>query len=177
MTRTLQNYSVSNFQICNTVSFTTGFPGGSDSKEFACNAEDLGLIPQLGRSPGVGQPTPLQDSCLENSIDRVAQKASVNGVTKSWTRLSNFHSLTLLTIVTVLYITPPGHFITGNLYLVIPFTHSKLPSLKTKAKNTFICLSWVLVAMCRIFNLHGSMQDPVPWPGIKPRPPTLGAQS
>ena len=141
MTRTLQNYSVSNFQICNTVSFTTGFPGGSDSKEFACNAEDLGLIPQLGRSPGVGQPTPLQDSCLENSIDRVAQQATVNGVTKSRTQLSNFHSLTLLTIVTVLYITPPGHFITGNLYLVIPFTHSKLPYLKTKAKNTFICLS------------------------------------
>ena len=45
-----------------------GFPGGSDGKESACNAGDLGLIPWLGRSPGEG--TPLQYSCLENSMDR-----------------------------------------------------------------------------------------------------------
>ena len=44
-----------------------GFPGGSDSKESACNAGDLGLIPGLGRSPGEGYDNPLQDSCLENS--------------------------------------------------------------------------------------------------------------
>ena len=44
-------------------------PGGSDGKESACNAGDLGSIPGLGRSPGEGQGKLLQDSCLENSTD------------------------------------------------------------------------------------------------------------
>ena len=43
-----------------------GFPGGSDGKEFACNAGDMGLIPGLGRSPAGGYSNPLQYSCLEN---------------------------------------------------------------------------------------------------------------
>ena len=42
------------------------FPGGSDGKESACNAGDLGLIPGLGRSPGGGLGNLLQYSCLEN---------------------------------------------------------------------------------------------------------------
>ena len=45
----------------------TGFPGGSDSKESACNAGDPGLILESGRYPGEGNGTPLQYSCLENS--------------------------------------------------------------------------------------------------------------
>jgi len=48
------------------------FPGGSDSKESACNAGDLGLIPGLGRCPGERNGYPLQYSCLENSMDRGA---------------------------------------------------------------------------------------------------------
>ena len=47
-----------------------GFPGGLDSKESACNAEDLGLIPGLGRHPGGGHGNPLQHSCLENPQGR-----------------------------------------------------------------------------------------------------------
>ena len=43
-----------------------GFLGGSDGKELACNAGDLGLISELGRFPGGGQGNPLQYSCLEN---------------------------------------------------------------------------------------------------------------
>ena len=43
-----------------------GFPGGSDSKESACNLEDLGWIPGWGRSLGGGNCNPLQFSCLEN---------------------------------------------------------------------------------------------------------------
>ena len=43
-----------------------GFPGGSDGKESACNAGDLGSIPGLGRSPGGGHGNPLQHSSLEN---------------------------------------------------------------------------------------------------------------
>ena len=46
-----------------------GFPGGSDGKESACNAQDLGLIPGSGRSPGEGHGNPLQYSCLENPMD------------------------------------------------------------------------------------------------------------
>ena len=42
------------------------FPGGSDRKESACNAGDLGSIPRLGRSPGGGHGNPLQYSCLKN---------------------------------------------------------------------------------------------------------------
>ena len=44
------------------------FPGGSDSKEFACSAGELGSIPGLGRSPGEGKGYPLQYSGLENSM-------------------------------------------------------------------------------------------------------------
>ena len=43
-----------------------GFPGGSDGKESACNAGDLGSIPQLGTPPGGGHGNPLQYPCLEN---------------------------------------------------------------------------------------------------------------
>ena len=46
-----------------------GFPGGSDSKESACNAGDPGLILELGRSPGEGNGHPLQESCLESPMD------------------------------------------------------------------------------------------------------------
>ena len=66
------------------------FPGGSDNKEFAYNAGDLGLIPGLGRSPGEGNGDPLQYSCLENSMDGGAWWATVHGVAKSRTRLSDF---------------------------------------------------------------------------------------
>jgi len=47
-----------------------GFPGGSDSKESACNAGDLGLITGSGRSPGEGNGNPLQCSCLDNYMKR-----------------------------------------------------------------------------------------------------------
>ena len=67
-----------------------GFSGGSDGKESAFDAEDLGLIPGLGRSPGEGNGTPLQYSCLKNPMDGGAWWAAVHGVTKSWTRLGNF---------------------------------------------------------------------------------------
>ena len=66
-----------------------GFPGGSDNKESACNARDLGLIPGSGRSPGEGNGYPLQYSCLGNPMDRGAWRGTVLGVTKSQTRLSN----------------------------------------------------------------------------------------
>ena len=69
-------------------------PGGSDSKESACNVGDPGWIPVLGRSPGERNDNPLQYSCLENSTDRGAWWAVVHGVTKSRTQLSDTHTHT-----------------------------------------------------------------------------------
>ena len=53
------------------------------------NAGDLGLIPGLARSPGEGHGNPLQYSCLENPRDRGAWWATVHGVAKSRTQLSD----------------------------------------------------------------------------------------
>ena len=60
-----------------------GFPGGSDGKESACIAGDLGSILGLGRSPGEGNGNPPQYSCLENPIERGAWWATVHGVAES----------------------------------------------------------------------------------------------
>ena len=49
-----------------------GFPSGSDGKESACNAGDLGSIPGSGRAPGEGKGYLLHYSCLENPMDRGA---------------------------------------------------------------------------------------------------------
>ena len=54
----------------------------------AGDAKDVGSIPGSGKSPGAGNGNPLQYSCLENSMERGAWQAKVNGVTKNWTQLS-----------------------------------------------------------------------------------------
>ena len=74
------------------VQFSLGFPGGSEIKASAWNAGDLGWIPGSGRSPGEGNGSPLQYSCLENPRDGGAQWASVYGVAQSWTRLKQLTS-------------------------------------------------------------------------------------
>ena len=56
-----------------------GFPCGSDSKETAYNAGDLGLIPGLGRSPGGGNCNPLQYSCPKNSMTPVLLPEEFHG--------------------------------------------------------------------------------------------------
>ena len=67
-----------------------GFPHGSDGKESAYNAGDLGLISGLGRSPGIGKGYPLQYSGLENFMDCI-----VHGVSESVTAVTStfFHLL------------------------------------------------------------------------------------
>ena len=69
-----------------------GLPWWLSGKEPACNAGDLGLIPELGRSPGEGNGNPLQHSSLGNPLDRGAWRATVYGVTTSWTRLNVHHA-------------------------------------------------------------------------------------
>ena len=66
------------------------FPGGSDGKVSVYNVGDPGSSPGLGRSPGEGNDNPLQYYCLENPMDRGAWKATVYGVAKSRTQLSDF---------------------------------------------------------------------------------------
>ena len=73
-----------------------GLPWWLSGKESACNAGvtgDAGLIPESGRFPGGGHGNPLQYFCLENPMDRGAWQATVHGVTKSQTQLSDFTSL------------------------------------------------------------------------------------
>ena len=65
--------------------FLQGFPGGSDSKESACNVGNLGSIPGSGRSLGEGNGNLLQYSCLENPMDGGTWQATVHGVAKSRT--------------------------------------------------------------------------------------------
>ena len=67
-------------------------------KESACSAGDPSLIPGLRRSPGRGHGSPLQYSCLENSMDRGAWQAIVYGVTKNQTRQKRLSLLTKSTL-------------------------------------------------------------------------------
>ena len=60
--------------------FAGDFPGDSVEKNLPGNAEDVGLIPGSGRSPGGGNGNPLQYSCLENSMDRGVWQATVHGM-------------------------------------------------------------------------------------------------
>ena len=137
---------------------TEGFPGGSVGKESARNVGDLGLIPGLGRSPGERNDNPLQYSCLENSMDGEAWWATVHGVAKSWTWLSNFtHSLSSLR---------------GN-YLPVTFPHymgsrncfSKIKILSSTSLVLNICLVKVIYRDWVIwFPVQYSYCDSTPLP-------------
>ena len=69
-----------------------GFPGGSDGKEYSCNAGDPGSSSGSGRSLGKGNRYPFQYSCLENSMNRGAWKVTVHVVAKSQIQLNNTHT-------------------------------------------------------------------------------------
>ena len=72
-----------------TVTFLVTFPGSSDTKESACNVGNLNSIPGLRRASEERNGNPLHHSCLENSMDRGAWWATVHGIAKIQTRLSN----------------------------------------------------------------------------------------
>ena len=118
----------------------------------AGNVRDMGSIPGLGRSPRVGNGNPLQFSCLENSTDRGAWRATVHGVAKSRTRLKqlSMHALLcklysgitahvrvtscpsspLITQLITLLPTSgdPQTIVSFNLYFSLPFFGHKLKS-------------------------------------------------
>ena len=70
------------------------------------NAGDLGSIPGSGKSPGEGNGNPLQNYCLENPIDKGVWEATVHGVAKSQTRLSDstIHYLHVIQTMLLFYI-------------------------------------------------------------------------
>ena len=73
------------------------------------NAEDAGVkgsVPGLGRSRGGGNGNPLQHACLENPMDRRAWQATIHGVTRSWTRLSNLADIHVRRVDQIFY-SPP----------------------------------------------------------------------
>ena len=65
-----------------------GFPSGSVVNNLPADAGDTGSIPGWGRSPGVGNSNPLQYYYLENPMNIGTWWATVQGITKSWARLS-----------------------------------------------------------------------------------------
>ena len=70
-------------------------------KETTCNSGDPGSIPGSGRSSGEGNGNPLQYSCLGNPMERGAWWATIHGVSKSLTQLSDFHYTSLHVLYTV----------------------------------------------------------------------------
>ena len=66
-----------------------GLPWCLSGKESTCQAGDVGSVPESGRSPGEENGNPHQCPCLRNPMERGAWQATVHGVAKSQTRLSN----------------------------------------------------------------------------------------
>ena len=83
-TKTIYHSCISSLYI------NSGLPRWFSGKEFACQAGDMGLIPGLGRFSEEGNGKPLQYSCLENAMYRGTWRATVHGVTKSQTLLSDY---------------------------------------------------------------------------------------
>ena len=158
--RAFKLYSLSNFQIYNTVLLTvnTDFPSGSAGKESTCNVGDtgdLGLIPRSRRFPGGGHGNPLQYSCQENPMDRGDWWATVHGVTKNRTQLKwlslAHYSVTVPCIIYPEFI----HFKTGNLYLLASFTHFTHfhPQPLANSNQFSVSMSWFLFFVFFFFHL------------------------
>ena len=116
-----------------------GFPGGSDGKESACSVGDPGSIPGSGRYPGEGNGNPLQYSCLENPMIRGAWQATIHGVVKRWSLLSDF-----------------SFFLPSFLPLFLPFPLSLFlshPSLATGKTIALTRLTFVDKVMSPLFNM------------------------
>ena len=142
-----------------------GFPGSSEVKASARNAGDLGSIPGLGRCPGEGNGNSLQYSCLENPMDGGAWWATVHGVAKSRTRLSDltFHWVYFLNTCECLRFSPyPLHLPWSKAAI---FSHlsccSSLlnNSLHPLFKKIYLFGCAVLVIARRLFSLCCSIWD------------------
>ena len=104
--------------------------------KFAYSAEDPGLIPGSGRSRGEGNGNSLQYSCLENPMDRGAWLATVHGVTKCQTRLSNF--LVFFLLLTIIL----SFFLSFFCFLAFPCFLPREVTLAFVVKLVWWC--WIL---------------------------------
>ena len=113
-----------------------GFPGGSAGKESTCNAQDLGSIPGLGRSPGKGKGYPLQYFGLENSMDY-----AIHGVTKRRTRLSNFHFASLPVTFVIAFLPRSKHLLMSCLQSpsAVILEPKKIQSVTVSIVSPYIC--------------------------------------
>ena len=76
-----------------------GFPGDSNGNKSTCNAQDLGSIPGVGRSPREGNDCSVQYSCLENSMDRGVLQATLHMDTTEQLTLSPFHGSSIFSFL------------------------------------------------------------------------------
>ena len=119
-----------------------GFPGGAAVKNPPANrgdARDVGLNTGSGRSPGECNDKPLQYSYQENSMDRGTWGATFHGVTKSWTRLSNWTTTTTVTTDLCLIPKENGHQIHLCLCIMVYFlfcSHSGHCSFRSPVLHT-----------------------------------------
>ena len=121
-----------------------GFPGGLDGEESTCSAGKPGSIPGSGRIPGEGNGNPLQYVCLENPMDRGAWRATVHGVAKSWTRLSNFH-FSLHKVICIKGLATV--YVPQGLQMLVCFKNSFQIQLWTNHIYTYIRLVYVCMYM------------------------------
>ena len=123
------------------------FPGGSDGKESACNARDLGSIPGFGRSPGEGKGYPLQYSCLENPMDRGAWRATVQRsqkVRQDWvSKHTPLYYLGYLLFLFVLFYTLGLYLCAGHCFWEIIYRKFlRLKIMLSLLKRTYFAGSW-----------------------------------
>ena len=120
---------------------------------------DLGLIPGSGRSPGEGNGNPLQYSCLENPMDGGTWWAIVHGVTKSWTRLSDF----------TFTFTKAGQAIP-----LLEYTHTHTHTHTYTLTNTYISFTYTFtkkyVQNCSKHMIHNSSKLELNQMFVKSRP-------
>ena len=138
-------------------------PCCSDGKESTCDSGDLGSIPGSGRSPGEGNGNPLQYSCLGNPMDRGAWWATVHGVMKSQTWLSDKHGYTATSVRILI---EPSGIISKTFHDTYPCTpHSRqaLTRLTLGAPCSFTSI-YVLasILLCILFLESSQIWDSAP---------------
>ena len=131
-------------------------PSGSDGKEFVSNAGDLGSVPGLGRSPGEGNGNTLQNSCLENPMDRGTWGVTVHGDAKSQTWIT----LSLSTVKLLFFSLFPYYTLWKKVTTYKPYLSSgKLCSILSRAENLHQLFAWEIYLVSPVYLFIPSFID------------------